>query len=227
MALLELVHWAKATGWLTIYIPNARQWTHGQFWEAHPLKPGSMAQTDLAYNFLLSLGKANEEALQRVPLRHELDLGDDIVGLPSIGKPFPSSHSSTLLLLIAPGCFVGPQHGHSIADLLELVPRFNAPGKDEAPGTMAVSVRSFTNTNPRWLICAFFQVDPYIIGIAEHAHRELCEQTECATIKRMCFGLRARNNFPLLAPQLHRFPMLVAIDQFNYLFDQSGGYGRT
>ena len=31
MALLHIVQWAKTSGWLVCYVPNARQWTHGQY----------------------------------------------------------------------------------------------------------------------------------------------------------------------------------------------------
>ncbi|KAK1368224.1 hypothetical protein POM88_034316 [Heracleum sosnowskyi] len=31
IALIMLVHWARVEGWLVLYVPKGRQWTHGGF----------------------------------------------------------------------------------------------------------------------------------------------------------------------------------------------------
>ena len=156
MALLHVVHWAKTSGWLVCYVPNARQWTHGAYWEPHPQIAGSMVQTDLVFNFLRSFALTNASLLESVPLQYDLTFGDSE---PPAGVPQ-----------------IGAAQGHTLADLLDIVPRFNSPEPEEPEGTLAV--------------------DPHVIFVAEHLKRELDAQTA--------------------------LPLLVAIDQFNFLFDQSG-----
>ena len=156
MALLNVVHWAKTSGWLVCYVPNAREWTHGAYWEPHPQIPGSMVQTDLVFNFLRTFTLANENLLGSIPLQHDLSFGDS---MPPAGVPE-----------------IGAKHGHTVADLLEIVPKFNNPEPEEREGTLSV--------------------DPRVIFVVEHLKKELYSQTAV--------------------------PLLVAIDQFNFLFDQSG-----
>ena len=155
LSLLHIVHWARSAGWLVCYIPNARQWTHGQYWEPHPYIPDSMVQVDLAYNFLSSFAAANAALLDSVPLQHELSFDDSA----------------------PPGVeTLGPAQGHTLADLMEVVPRFNDQLEDE----------------PEHML----NVDAQIIVVAEHLKKELYEQ--------------------------RALPFLMAIDQLNFLFDQSG-----
>ena len=155
LSLLHIVHWARSAGWLVCYIPNARQWTHGQYWEPHPYIPESMVQVDLAYNFLSSFAAANAALLDSVPLQHELSFDDSA----------------------PPGVeTLGPAQGHTLADLMEVVPRFNDQLEDE----------------PEHML----NVDAQIIVVAEHLKKELYEQ--------------------------RALPFLMAIDQLNFLFDQSG-----
>ena len=116
MALLNVVHWAKTSGWLVCYVPNARQWTHGQYWEPHPSIAGSMVQTDAVYNFLSGFAQANQELLSSIPLQQDLTFGDQtsLRGIPEV------------------------KAGDTLADLLAIVPRFNNPEPDEEPGTLMV-----------------------------------------------------------------------------------------
>lgn len=32
-----LVQWAREEGWLVLYVPSAKEWTHGGFFYKHPL----------------------------------------------------------------------------------------------------------------------------------------------------------------------------------------------
>ena len=156
MALLDVVHWAKTSGWLVCYVPNAREWTHGAYWEPHPQIPGSMVQTDLVFNFLRAFALANESLLESIPLQYDLSFGDDS---PPPGVPE-----------------IGATHDHTLADLLAIVPQFNNPEPGEKEGTLSVDSR--------------------VIFVAEQFKKEIYSQTTV--------------------------PLLVAIDQFNFLFDQSG-----
>ena len=156
MALLDVVHWAKTSGWLVCYVPNAREWTHGAYWEPHPQIPGSMVQTDLVFDFLRAFALANESLLESIPLQHDLSFGDDS---PPPGVPE-----------------IGATHGHTLADLLAIVPQFNNPEPGEKEGTLSIDSR--------------------VIFVAEQFKKEIYSQTTV--------------------------PLLVAIDQFNFLFDQSG-----
>lgn len=36
IALAMLVHWARSEGWLVLYVPQGKEWTHGGFFYKHP-----------------------------------------------------------------------------------------------------------------------------------------------------------------------------------------------
>lgn len=36
IALAMLVYWARKEGWLVLYVPQGRYWTHGGFFYKHP-----------------------------------------------------------------------------------------------------------------------------------------------------------------------------------------------
>lgn len=36
IALAMLVHWARTEGWLVLYVPKGREWTHGGFFYKNP-----------------------------------------------------------------------------------------------------------------------------------------------------------------------------------------------
>lgn len=36
IALAMLVHWARNEGWLVLYVPKGREWTHGGFFYRNP-----------------------------------------------------------------------------------------------------------------------------------------------------------------------------------------------
>lgn len=36
IALAMLVHWARSEGWLVLYVPKGREWTHGGFFYKNP-----------------------------------------------------------------------------------------------------------------------------------------------------------------------------------------------
>lgn len=37
IALAMLVQWAREEGWLVLYVPSGKEWTHGGFFYKHPL----------------------------------------------------------------------------------------------------------------------------------------------------------------------------------------------
>jgi hypothetical protein len=160
MALLHVVEWAKSAGWLVCYVPNARHWVKGHQWEPHP-NPGrsgcmsqSMVQASLAYAFCESFALANHTLLGSIPLRHE----------------FAMDHPGRETLAL------GPSGGHTLQDLLNIVPQLNTPSPDDPKGTVSAS--------------------PHVIFVVEHLQRELVDQKS--------------------------FPLLIAIDQYNFLFGRSG-----
>ncbi|KAG5524607.1 hypothetical protein RHGRI_031321 [Rhododendron griersonianum] len=116
IALAMLVHWARDEGWLVVYVPNGREWTHGGvfyknqqtgFWDT-PMCAGL-----LLFDFL----KYNESRLQQLPCKMSdpIPLGEGagvgwMKGVDSMAMP----EGSTLYDLIQ----TGVTHTHAAVGVL-------------------------------------------------------------------------------------------------------------
>ncbi|XWS71916.1 hypothetical protein CRYUN_Cryun03dG0179500 [Craigia yunnanensis] len=66
IALAMLVHWARDEGWLVLYAPRGREWTHGGFFYKNP-ETGLWDTPVQAENVLKDFLKYNESRLQQLP----------------------------------------------------------------------------------------------------------------------------------------------------------------
>lgn len=66
IALAMLVQWAREEGWLVLYVPSAKEWTHGGFFYKHPLT-GLWDTPVQAENVLKDFLKYNESYLKELP----------------------------------------------------------------------------------------------------------------------------------------------------------------
>ncbi|KAK9740164.1 hypothetical protein RND81_03G016400 [Saponaria officinalis] len=66
IALAMLVHWARDEGWLVLYSPKGREWTHGGFFYKNP-QTGFWDTPLQAENILKDFLKFNESRLQQLP----------------------------------------------------------------------------------------------------------------------------------------------------------------
>ncbi|KAK6246790.1 hypothetical protein QUC31_018355 [Theobroma cacao] len=66
IALAMLVHWARDEGWLVLYAPRGREWTHGGFFYKNP-GTGLWDTPVQAENVLKDFLKSNESHFQRLP----------------------------------------------------------------------------------------------------------------------------------------------------------------
>ena len=66
--LCQSVHYARALGVLTLYVPNCRDWTHGEWAWPAMLLPGFWDAPDAGRQFLHYFARANREALAQMPL---------------------------------------------------------------------------------------------------------------------------------------------------------------
>ncbi|KAK4355956.1 hypothetical protein RND71_024927 [Anisodus tanguticus] len=66
IALAMLVHWARDEGWLVLYVPKGREWTHGGFFYKNP-KTGLWDTPVQAANDFL---KYNKDHLQKLPCKN-------------------------------------------------------------------------------------------------------------------------------------------------------------
>ncbi|GMI88864.1 hypothetical protein like AT1G16870 [Hibiscus trionum] len=66
IALAMLVHWARDEGWLVLYAPRGREWTHGGFFYKNP-ETGFWDTPLQAENVLKDFLKYNESRLQSLP----------------------------------------------------------------------------------------------------------------------------------------------------------------
>ncbi|KAH0660836.1 hypothetical protein KY289_029584 [Solanum tuberosum] len=68
IALAMLVHWARDEGWLVLYVPKGREWTHGGFFYKNP-KTGLWDTPVQAVNVLQDFLKYNKDHLQKIPCK--------------------------------------------------------------------------------------------------------------------------------------------------------------
>lgn len=66
IALGMLVQWAREEGWLVLYVPSGKEWTHGGFFYKHPLT-GLWDTPVQAENVLKDFLKYNESYLKQLP----------------------------------------------------------------------------------------------------------------------------------------------------------------
>ncbi|KAJ8559449.1 hypothetical protein K7X08_003507 [Anisodus acutangulus] len=68
IALAMLVHWARDEGWLVLYVPKGREWSHGGFFYKNP-KTGLWDTPVQAANVLQDFLKYNKDHLQKLPCK--------------------------------------------------------------------------------------------------------------------------------------------------------------
>ncbi|TMW98575.1 hypothetical protein EJD97_003844 [Solanum chilense] len=68
IALAMLVNWARDEGWLVLYVPKGREWTHGGFFYKNP-KTGLWDTPVQAANVLQYFLKYNKDHLQKIPCK--------------------------------------------------------------------------------------------------------------------------------------------------------------
>ncbi|KAK8468632.1 hypothetical protein PHAVU_006G074900 [Phaseolus vulgaris] len=66
IALAMLVQWAREEGWLVLYVPKGKEWTHGGFFYKHP-QTGLWDTPVQAENVLKDFLKYNESYLKELP----------------------------------------------------------------------------------------------------------------------------------------------------------------
>ncbi|XP_058083106.1 uncharacterized protein LOC131231042 [Magnolia sinica] len=105
ITLAMLVHWARSEGWLVLYVPQAREWTHGGFFYKHP-ETGFWDTPVQAAKILQDFLKCNESRLQQLPCQNydPIPLGEGagvgwMKGVDSMAMP----EGSTLFDLIQTG----------------------------------------------------------------------------------------------------------------------------
>ncbi|KAL2508165.1 mitochondrial 28S ribosomal protein S29-related [Forsythia ovata] len=105
IALAMLVHWAREEGWLVLYVPSGREWTHGGLFYKNP-------QTCLwdtpvqAANILQDFSKYNVSLLKKIKCNtlDPIPLGEGAgVGWPKGIDKMPISEDSTLYDLVQAG----------------------------------------------------------------------------------------------------------------------------
>ncbi|KAL2486243.1 mitochondrial 28S ribosomal protein S29-related [Abeliophyllum distichum] len=105
IALAMLVHWAREEGWLVLYVPSGREWTHGGLFYKNP-------QTCLwdtpvqAANILQDFSKYNVSLLKKLKCNtlDPIPLGEGAgVGWPKGIDKMPISEDSTLYDLVQAG----------------------------------------------------------------------------------------------------------------------------
>ncbi|KAM3307216.1 hypothetical protein P3S67_008959 [Capsicum chacoense] len=69
IALAMLVNWARDEGWLVLYVPKGREWTHGGFFYKNP-KTGLWDTPVQAANALQDFLKYNKDHLQKFPCKN-------------------------------------------------------------------------------------------------------------------------------------------------------------
>ncbi|KAJ4719105.1 mitochondrial 28S ribosomal protein S29-related [Melia azedarach] len=66
ITLAMLVHWAREEGWLVLYVPRGREWTHGEYFYKNP-QTGLWDTPLQAENVLKDFVKYNESHLRELP----------------------------------------------------------------------------------------------------------------------------------------------------------------
>ncbi|WCJ34819.1 mitochondrial 28S ribosomal protein S29-related [Euphorbia peplus] len=111
IALAMLVHWARDEGWLVLYVPRGREWTHGGFFYKNP-DTGLWDTPVQAENILKDFLKYNDSKLKQLPCHifDPIPLGEGagvgwLKGVDSMEVP----EESTLYDLIQ----IGIKHTHA------------------------------------------------------------------------------------------------------------------
>lgn len=65
----QAVHFARSRGLLTLYVPNARSWTHGEWCWPSTILPGFFDAPDASRALLQYFARANKDVLTAWPLR--------------------------------------------------------------------------------------------------------------------------------------------------------------
>lgn len=116
IALAMLVHWARDEGWLVVYVPNGREWTHGGVFYKNPLT-GLWDTPVQAANALQDFLKYNESRLQQLPcqISDPIPLGEGAgVGLMKGVDSMAMPEGSTLYDLVQ----TGVTHTHAAVGVL-------------------------------------------------------------------------------------------------------------
>ncbi|XP_077218595.1 mitochondrial 28S ribosomal protein S29-like protein [Tasmannia lanceolata] len=69
IALAMLVHWARSEGWMVLYVPKGKEWTHGGFFYTHP-ETGLWDTPVQAAKILQDFLKCNEARLRELPIQN-------------------------------------------------------------------------------------------------------------------------------------------------------------
>ncbi|XP_027112152.2 uncharacterized protein [Coffea arabica] len=119
IALAMLVHWARDEGWLVLYVPKGREWTHGGFFYRNP-RTGLWDTPVQAANVLQDFMKFNQTPLQELhcKLTEPIPLGEGAgVGWAKGADTMPVPEGSTLYDLVQ----YGIKHTHaSVGALVRL-----------------------------------------------------------------------------------------------------------
>ncbi|CDP04077.1 unnamed protein product [Coffea canephora] len=119
IALAMLVHWARDEGWLVLYVPKGREWTHGGFFYRNP-RTGLWDTPVQAANVLQDVMKFNQTPLQELhcKLTEPIPLGEGAgVGWAKGADTMPVPEGSTLYDLVQ----YGIKHTHaSVGALVRL-----------------------------------------------------------------------------------------------------------
>ncbi|KAL8055882.1 hypothetical protein ABFX02_04G083800 [Erythranthe guttata] len=105
IALAMLVHWARKEGWLVLYVPKGREWTHGGLFYKNP-QTGLWDTPVQAANILRDFLKYNKSILQclKCNVHDPIPLGEGAgVGPPKGSDKMQISADSTLCELVEAG----------------------------------------------------------------------------------------------------------------------------
>ncbi|KAI3507946.1 hypothetical protein L1887_22943 [Cichorium endivia] len=105
IALAMLVHWARDEGWLVLYVPEGRSWTHGGLFYKNP-QTGLWDTPVQAANILQDFLKYNESSLMKLPCKifDPIPLGEGAgVGRMKDADSMSMPEGSTLYDLIQTG----------------------------------------------------------------------------------------------------------------------------
>lgn len=105
IALAMLVHWAREEGWLVLYVPSGREWTHGGLFYKNP-QTGLWDTPVQAANILQDFSKYNESLLKKLKCNtlDPIPLGEGAgVGWPKGIDKMQISEDSTLYDLVQAG----------------------------------------------------------------------------------------------------------------------------
>ncbi|CAI9761270.1 unnamed protein product [Fraxinus pennsylvanica] len=105
IALAMLVHWAREEGWLVLYVPSGREWTHGGLFYKNP-QTGLWDTPVQAATILQDFSKYNESLLKKLKCNtlDPIPLGEGAgVGWPKGIDKMQISEDSTLYDLVQAG----------------------------------------------------------------------------------------------------------------------------